>query len=191
MTNTAVGTLAAELLSRVPDRPVQIVPIKVVATSPLRVNVNNDFSVSVPARALGAQVFDAGFVGLALWQPPQQPVVFTIDDDTGWVNLTYEAGYSAGTPGQLAYRRVGQTVFLRGGATRSGDFPNDGTLRTAAMLPSGTRPGGEHLRISTFGTSLRPAALEVRTNGDILMGVRSSETGTVSWISASCTYLTD
>lgn len=190
---TATGTLAKELLGRVQGRPVQIVPIEVATQLPLTVYIDGDTSLKVPARFITGQVFDPGFTGMAIWQPPQKPVVFSLDDDTGWINMTYSSGtFTAGTPGQLAYRRIGQEVWIRGGASMAGNYPNTGAQQTVATLPVGARPGGENLRTATMGQASRPGSLEITTAGAI--NLASPDTNgalAVSWLSASCKFLAD
>lgn len=186
-------SFVAEIIDRfATTQAVKLVPIKVVTESPLSVNLNGDTTTDVPARSLTGDTLTVGATGFALWAPPLSPLAFTATvDDTGWVNLTYESGFSAGTPGQLAYRRIGNRVTLRGGATRSGNFASGAALDTVAFLPSSTLYPVSTVRVGVTGASRKPAALEiVSTTGAVQMAV-ASEIAAVSWISANTSYLID
>jgi hypothetical protein len=52
--------------------------------------------------------------------------------DTGWLLLT---GYTSGWTGDVAYRKIRKTVYLRGAATRT-----SGSATTIGALPAGFRP---------------------------------------------------
>ena len=168
----------------------------VVTSSPLTVNINGDITASVAARSLTSDVLAVGATGFALWAPPLPPLVFTASSsaDTGWVNLSYIGGFTAGTPGQLAYRKIGPQVTIRGGATHPTAYTTS-SLEAVANLPSGIEPVST-VRLGKYGTSLRPAACEITSGGQILCGKGSDPTGgaggtygTLSWVPCNATYL--
>lgn len=66
---------AAEILGRMPNRPVQLVSIKCATTSPFTVYVNGG-ATAVPARKISGHTFSVNDVGSALWQPPAAPICF-------------------------------------------------------------------------------------------------------------------
>lgn len=60
-------------------------------------------------------------------------------DDTGWIDLAYVSGYSAGTATQLQYRCKNNMVTIRGGAT--GTFASGSYVTVNKdLLPSKYRP---------------------------------------------------
>lgn len=187
---SATGTLAKVLLERMPDRPVQLVPMTVAQASPqLRVYLNNETTVDVPARSLTGDGLAEGATGFAIWQPPLPPLVFTASD-SGWINVTYAAGFTAGTPGQLQYRKIGNKVYMRGGATRAAGY-TAGTqfIVNSPVLPAEFRPVTENVRKGSFGTGLRSGVAEIRTDGTIRLG--SWDTSVLDWVACDVHYLTD
>ena len=109
--------------------------------------------------------------------------------DTGWINLSYSSGYNgSGTPGQLAYRRVGMTVYLRGGASKDSGSFTAGSLDTVATLPAGLWPA-ENVMVGSFGTGLRGTAVQVfASDGSIRCGALNGVTG-AGWCATCFSYV--
>lgn len=188
------SALAKEMLDKfTTTQGLKLVPMVVVDDSPLLVSLNGDTSASVAARSLTGETLPAGSSGFALWAPPLPPLAFLATvSDSGWVNISYISGtFSAGTPGQLAYRKIGNTVFLRGGATRSGNFASGAALETVATLPAASLYPVSVVRVGVTGASRKPATLEVRSDTGAIQMAVASEIAAVSWISANTSYLTD
>lgn len=105
-------------------------------------------------------------------------------DDTGWINLSYVSGYSAGTATQLQYRCKNGFVTIRGGAT--GTFTSGAYVTVnSTKLPSKYRPllttrGG------ATGASMRPCGFEINVDGTIKLGTNS--TTMPAWIALCVTY---
>jgi hypothetical protein len=182
-----------ELLAKIPAET-KIQPFTCVTVENFTVDIGGTV---VPARVIAGQSFTVGQKGFALWQPPLPPLCFSTEVDTGWNTVSYAGGFSAGTPGQLQYRKIGNEVYVRGGATMSGDFPNDGVFQTvnSSALPADACPANVH-RIAARGTSARPAAVTITPSGD-MQGASSDANNdgavvhAVSWIDFSTSYLTD
>lgn len=102
--------------------------------------------------------------------------------DTGWVNCTYRAGYTAGTPGQLRVRQVGKIIYFQGGAT--GSFLN-GVYTQVATIPTGFRPGST-FRGGAFGQAGRAAGIEISSAGTVIFA--HTNPSNPPWISASISY---
>lgn len=197
---TAAMSAVKEMLDRVPTRPVRVVPMEVSDDFPLTVFLAGDTSTAVSAIPLSAESFDIGDRGYAIWQPPLPPIIFTTSD-TGWVNIPYAGGFSAGTPGQLQYRRINNRVVIRGGADHTTDFTNGNTVAT---IPS-TSAEGRPLRPSTtqrfmaFGSSRRAVAIDIQTDGQIVAGwpdppgsgTSATDPWPTSWVGIDHTYLVD
>lgn len=105
-------------------------------------------------------------------------------DDTGWINLSYVSGFSAGTATQLQYRYKNGFVTIRGGATgkyTSGSYVTvNSTLIPSKYRPKLTTRGG------AMGASMRPCGFEVNVDGTIKLGTNSSTMP--SWIALCVTY---
>jgi hypothetical protein len=147
----------------------------------------------VPARVIAGQSFTVGQTGFALWQPPLPPLCFSTEVDTGWNTVAYAAGFSAGTPGQLQYRKIGNEVYVRGGATRTGNYTNDGTFYMVndPVIPADACPANVH-RIAARGSDGRPAAVTITPSGDMNAASNGANGASiVSWIDFSTSYLTD
>jgi hypothetical protein len=105
-------------------------------------------------------------------------------DDTGWINLAYVSGYSAGTATQLQYRCKNNMVTIRGGAT--GTFASGSYVTVNKdLLPSKYRPQ-KTTRGGAMGASMRPCGFEVNVDGTIKLG--SNLTTMPSWIAFCVTY---
>lgn len=188
------STLAKEVLNRfTTTQNLKLVPMVVVTESPLTVNLNGDTTTTVAARSLTSETLDAGTTGFALWAPPLQPIVFeAANNDSGWVNITYNGSYSAGTPGQLAYRKIGNRVTIRGGATHPTNFTAGAALDTVGFLPNSLLYPVSTWRVSTNGSNRKPFALEVRSDtGAIQLAIASEITGTQTWGSCTTSFLID
>lgn len=105
----------------------------------------------------------------------------SVSDDTGWVNITYESGFTAGTPGQLQYRRIGNMLYLRGGAT--GTFTS-GAYHVVGSLPSDMWPTAT-VRDGAAGQGGRSALWEANVNGNILFCWQALGGSAPSWIALS------
>lgn len=184
-----------EVLAKLADLGTQnlkLVPIIVVTDTPLSVNLNGDTGTSVSARSLTGDTLAVGATGFALWAPPLPPLAFLAQgNDTGWVDLTYEAGYTNAN-GQAAYRKIGNQVWLSGAADRTaGDFTT--TAATVITLPVDARPAKTE-RFASYGTLGRTTRVEVNgATGAISVQVPNNG-GTdepFGWAALSHTYLTD
>lgn len=107
-------------------------------------------------------------------------------DDTGWIDLTYEAGYTAGTAKQLRYRIRDGVVYIQGGAT--GPFTS-GSYKTVAMLPVAARPSEDQIRAGAAGSSGRAGLWEVNKTGEIKFAFNAwGSSGVPAWMAMSCSY---
>jgi hypothetical protein len=184
MSNAAI----VEVMAKMPT-DTKIQPFTCVTVENFTIDIAGTI---VPARVISGQSFTVGQTGFALWQPPLPPLCFSTVVDTGWNTVAYAAGFSAGTPGQLQYRKIGNEVHVRGGATRTGNYTNDGVFYTAndPLLPADARPANVH-RVAARGTSARPAAVTITPSGEMQAASSDANTGTLSWIDFSTSYLTD
>lgn len=105
--------------------------------------------------------------------------------DTGWIDLPYVAGFTAGTPGQMAYRVRDGVFYLKGGAT--GTFPSASytNVVAAGAIPAEYRPP-EQFRGGAFAQQGRAAGVEIHSNGGILFAHRNDTNP--SWIAALVSY---
>lgn len=105
-------------------------------------------------------------------------------EDTGWIDLSYVSGYTAGTATQLQYRFKNGFVTIRGGAT--GTFTSGSyTTVNSDLLPSKYRPL-KTTRGGAMGSSMKPCGFEVNVDGTIKLG--SNMTSMPSWIALCVTY---
>lgn len=192
---------AAELVARFStSQDLKLVPMIVAGNTPLRVYLNNDTTTDVLARSLTGAVLADGATGFALWAPPMEPLVFTAAADPGFIDLTYQAGFTNAN-GQLEYRKVGSQVFLEGAADRTaGDFTT--TAETVCILPADAWPARTQ-RYTSYGAVGRVGRIEITTAGEIKVAVPNNPTATTSgghtvsldspfsWMGLSHTYLTD
>lgn len=105
--------------------------------------------------------------------------------DTGWKDVSYESGFTAGPPGQLQYRRIGNRLYLRGGVT--GTIPT-ATYTLVATLPSEATPDTNY-RLPATGSVGRVGLFEVLTDGRIQ--VCHSWDSPPSWMGVQQTILLD
>lgn len=127
------------------------------------------------------------------WQPGDLLTAENLNayEDTGWINLVYTNGWTAGSGLQLQYRKVtlfGESfVYLRGGV--DGTIPNDGVYRTICLggLPIGVRPPTE-IRFTGMGNSGRNIGWRITINGNI--DIVNPPTGTSStWASIYTSWI--
>lgn len=187
-----------EVMAKIPT-DTKIQPFTTVTVEPFTISIGG---ATTAARVIAGQSFTVGQAGFALWQPPLPPLCFSTEIDTGWNTLAYAAGFSAGTPGILQYRKIGNEVYLRGGATMAGNYTNDGVFYNVIdpVLPVDVCPAFTH-RVGARGTSARPAAVTVTPSGEVqgassdantdLEGPDPTTVRTVAWIDFSTSYLTD
>lgn len=90
--------------------------------------------------------------------------------DTGWTPITVLAGYVAQE--NLAVRRVGMQVYLRGAISTAGSTPFPTAWTRVATIPAGFRPGNYHRYAGTAAPSAtaRGAEVAVATGGDLSIG---------------------
>lgn len=105
-------------------------------------------------------------------------------EDSGWLNCIYSSGYVAGTAGQLAMRRIGKIVYVRGGA--QGTF-GAGAYVTVAEVPAGLAAPAVTTRDGAFGNEGKSAGIEIGANRLIKMSQNNPVAAT--WIGASTFYL--
>jgi hypothetical protein len=185
--------LAKELLDKFSkSQVVQLKPMIVAGDTPLTVNLDKDTTTTVQAISLTGELLTVGATGFAFWAPPLPPIVFaTSDDDTGWVDVTYASGFTDANGGQLAYRKIGKQVYLRGGANRTaGDYST--TAVTVATLPTIAHPGQTE-RYASYGTLGRVGRVEITSAGAINVAVPNNvdPDSPFGWMGLSHTYLTD
>lgn len=118
--------------------------------------------------------------------PQLTPSPGVANTTAGWQNLSYAAGFSAGTPGQLQWRVLNSVVYIRGGAT--GTFTG-GTqvIVTGTPIPAAYRPTATHHN-GTYGTGSRGCVVEARTDGHIYLTGENGTTG-VTWVAADISYV--
>ncbi len=105
-------------------------------------------------------------------------------EDTGWIDLSYASGYSAGNATQLQYRCKKGFVTIRGGAT--GTFTSGSYTRiNSTLLPSQYRPLVT-TRNGAMGSGMRPCGVEINVDGTIKVGTYSTSMPT--WIAFCVTY---
>lgn len=174
------------------NQNLKLVPMVVADDTPLTVNLNGDTSAAVSARSLTGEALAIGETGFALWAPPLPPLVFLATDaDTGWVDLTYNGGFTSANGGQAAYRKIGNQVFLKGGADKTaGDYTT--TAAAVANIPAAARPAQTE-RFASYGTLGRLGRIEITTAGDINVAVPNNvdPDSPFGWIGLSHTFLTD
>ncbi|EOD7435745.1 BppU family phage baseplate upper protein [Enterococcus faecium] len=130
--------------------------------------LNNTVSLTEPQSVEGLKNFEDGL------QIAGKEVA-TVPEDTGWVDLTANAGYSWGKQAQI--RRIGKHIMWRGalaGTTTLGDI---------TKLPSGFEPGGDYEmqfdlpRQSSDAT--QTARIYVRTDGTVGLIASTSATSNI------------
>lgn len=183
-----------EVLDRVtPNAPnVTQHPMVVADDNPLTVYLDGNTAVAVQAISLTGALLPAGSAGIAYWAPPLPPVVFITANDTGWIDVTYNSGFTSANGGQLAYRKINNQVFLKGGADRTaGNFTT--TAEAVANLPTVARPSATE-RFASYGTGGRLGRIEITTSGDVNVAAPnliSSTDEVFGWMGLSHTFLAD
>lgn len=98
--------------------------------------------------------------------------------DTGWVDVTTRAGFSAHSSFRPQVRRVGARVFMRGGWTSTGI--TSGASQVVADVPAGFRPsaasGSSASAFGVFWTTTTSAMGFVRVYGDGSVELRTAAT---------------
>lgn len=155
--------------------PTPVSPTKMNATDPKRIG--------------GVWSFIKRFNDLIDWIISLSPTG-VINHDTGWVDCPYvSADYTAGTPGQLQVRRIGKTVYIRGGAT--------GPIVHAVYTPVATVPEGFRppiiLRTGGAGASGRHSLVEITAAGSVNIAWHNYGTSTAapSWAAVATAYTVD
>lgn len=130
-----------------------------------------------------------GTVALRMDQSTDGPVfdVFTstgwVEGDSGWVNMTYKSGFTAGTPGQLAYKVSNGTLYLRGGA--SGTFTPGAYMDvTSGLIPTRFRPA-DTTYMPAAGQGGNAAVSQITSAGQFRVVVPSAVSFTPGWVSVS------
>lgn len=72
--------LAQEILDKMPS-DFDMVPVKVVSLSPLRVQISGDPAI-LPAVAASGVTLTVGAIGYALWKPPTPPLIIPVEGAT-------------------------------------------------------------------------------------------------------------
>ena len=155
--------------------PTPVSPTKMNATDPKRIG--------------GVWSFIKRFNDLIDWIISLSPTG-VINHDTDWVDCTYASdGYTADTPGQLQVRRIGKTVYIRGGAT--GPLAHN-VYQPVATIPEGYRPP---ILIRTGGaaSSGRACLIEIAPTGEfrIAWNNMGSTQSAPSWGAVSGSYTVD
>jgi spore coat protein U-like protein len=69
-------SLASEIRNKIPRRPVRVVSVTCVTTSPFTVYLDGDNTTPVRARIQAGSTFGSGESGMAYWAPPSLPICF-------------------------------------------------------------------------------------------------------------------
>lgn len=103
-----------------------------------------------------------------------------VEGDADWVNMVYASGFSAGTPGQMAYKVAGNTLHIKGGAT--GTFNASVYYQVSStLIPAQFRPAATAY-LGSVGTGGQEAGIQVSQNGYVQLVSAAAP----SWISATC-----
>lgn len=108
--------------------------------------------------------------------------------DTGWVDLSYASGFSAGDAGQLAYRVLNDVLYVRGGASRSSGAFGTSNPVTDTPIPEQYRPTLP-VHGQARGEGDRLGHITISTTGHIALGRDSGFSSTVTWLRGSLSYL--
>jgi len=113
--------------------------------------------------------------------------------DTGWENLSYASGVSAGSyGGTFQYRKVSSRVVVKGGVS----FTGASASKVVGTVPSGYRPTTAQYRLCAM-TGSNVARIYINTSGSIVvewtrkLSDGSWVTGAISWIAIYVEYFTD
>lgn len=106
--------------------------------------------------------------------------------DTGWIEIPYDSGFSAGTAQQLMYRVKDGVCTIRGGATGTFTANAYTIVNKNNPLPAKYRPL-INVRAGACGTSATACIMEVNTDGTIKLGYDSTY-GKPTWIAGVISY---
>ena len=162
----------------------------VVSLAPLRVRYDGESAPSNATPSLVGSVREGDRVLVV--KQGVSPVIIggSGGGDTGWLDLPYAEGFTATTVGQLAYRREGSRVWIRGGAYgtfTAGSYiqPHTGTIPVVHRI-------GKTSYVGTMGDGMRGyCGIQVTAAGQVRLGFSAGGVGLSSpvWISAECSYL--
>jgi len=115
--------------------------------------------------------------------------VTTLEADTGWQDISYASGYSAGTGDPLKYRVKNGIVYIKGYVT--GTFAS-GTYATVATIPASITPT-EAIRGGAAAQQGKPALYQIATTGIIQVCPQVLGTGVAvpTWIQFTTSYPVD
>lgn len=124
-------------------------------------------SASDPKRIGGVWSFISRFNALVDWIISLSPSGAT-QYDTGWIALTAESGYTAGS--SLAVRRTGNWVYYRGSVVRDAGGFTTSTYETMFTIPVEFRPT-QRQRVTppgyASGSALAVPIVQVETSGAV------------------------
>ncbi len=106
--------------------------------------------------------------------------------DTGWIELPYDSGFTAGTAQQLMYRVKDGVCTIRGGATGTFTANAYTIVNKNKPLPAEYRPS-VNVRSGACGSSATACIMEVNVDGTIKLGYDSTY-GKPSWIAGIISY---
>jgi hypothetical protein len=109
-----------------------------------------------------------------------------VSGDSGWVNMTYSSGITAGTAEQIQYRVKNGVIFFRGGGTgtfAAGAYQN---IVEPGAIPSAYRPA-QNVRGGATGTGMRPCGYEINIDGSIKLG-SNGLSSQPTWIAFAASY---
>lgn len=109
-----------------------------------------------------------------------------LSEDTGWVDMKYQTGFTAGTAGQLQYRIRAGLCYLRGGA--SGTFVAGTYHVVATGLPLRARPVGLDARGGGIAQGMRHGGYEVNRDGSIKLGYNDGISSGIGWVAFTSSF---
>lgn len=115
--------------------------------------------------------------------------VTVLEQDTGWQDISYASGYSAGSGVPLKYRVKNGIVYMRG--MIYGTFANASYV-TVATIPSSITPN-ELIRSGAAGQQGKPALYEINPGGVIKISVNlmGSSVALPAWVHFNASYPID
>ena len=115
--------------------------------------------------------------------------VTVLEGDTGWQDISYASGYSAGTGDPLKYRVKNGIVYIKGFVT--GTFVS-GTYATVASIPASITPTVV-VRSGAAAAQGRPAMFQITTEGliSVCTNVLGTSTSVTTWIQFTTSYPID
>lgn len=134
-----------------------------------------------PAVARNLRLFDAELRGHTADIGALDTRIDALEADTGWVAATLLnswVDYNAAVFGPARYRRIGNTVYVRG-------LIKDGTNGVAALnLPAGFRPAHE-IVLASISNPNAAARLDVEADGDVVIYIAG---GSNAYMSITCSF---